>query len=61
MNPYGSYRALFGNAKSAVMGGIEIYNKPRFDYRTECFVILLMNSWELLFCRFSEGSRKIIF
>lgn len=29
-------------------GGIEIYNKPRFEYRDECFVILLINAWELL-------------
>jgi len=27
---------------------IEIYNKPIFEYRDECVVILLLNSWELL-------------
>jgi hypothetical protein len=31
-----------------MLAAIEIYNKPRFDYRDECFVILLMDSWELL-------------
>jgi hypothetical protein len=48
MNPYGSYRSLLGNSTSAIMAAIEIYNKPRFDYRTECFVMLLLNSWELV-------------
>lgn len=49
MNPYGSYRALLGNSISSMLAAIEIYNKPRFDYRSECFVILLINSWELAF------------
>lgn len=49
MNPYGSYRSLLGNSKSAMLAAIEIYNKPKFEYRTECFVILMLNSWELLF------------
>lgn len=48
MNYRGSYRKLLGNSKSAVVGAIEIYNKPRFEYRDECFVILLINGWELL-------------
>jgi hypothetical protein len=30
-----------------MLAGIEIYNKPRFDYREECCVILLLNAWEL--------------
>jgi hypothetical protein len=30
-----------------MMAAIEIYNKPTFDYRDECFVILLLNAWEL--------------
>lgn len=49
MNPYGSYRALLGNSISSMLAAIEIYNKPRFDYRSECFVILLLNAWELAF------------
>ncbi|WP_221327052.1 DUF3644 domain-containing protein [Actinoplanes sp. L3-i22] len=48
MNVRGSWRRLLGNAMSAMLGAIEIYNKPRFAYRDEVFVILLINSWELL-------------
>ena len=43
----GSYRHLLRNSKSALLTAIEIYNKPRFAYRDECFVILLLNAWEL--------------
>lgn len=49
MNPYGSYKSLLGNSISAVLAAVEIYNKPKFEYRSECFVILLVNAWELLF------------
>lgn len=48
MNPRGSYRKLLANAKSAMLAAVEIYNKPRIDYRDECFCILLINAWELL-------------
>jgi hypothetical protein len=48
MNVYGSYKKLVGNAKAAMMGAIEIYNKPSFEYRDECTVVLLVNAWELL-------------
>lgn len=47
MNYRGSYRNLVKNAKAAMIAAIEIYNKPRFEYRDECFVILLLNAWEL--------------
>jgi hypothetical protein len=47
MNPYGSYRALLDHSASAMLAAIEIYNKPQFAYRSECFVILLLNAWEL--------------
>lgn len=47
MNLFGSYKKLLGNSISAMMAAIEIYNKPKFDYREECFVILLINAWEL--------------
>src|ERR1044071_7924716 len=47
MNYRGSYRHLLRNSKSALLAAIEIYNKPRIEYRDECFVILLLNSWEL--------------
>ncbi|WP_204801733.1 DUF3644 domain-containing protein [Mycobacterium riyadhense] len=48
MNYRGSYRKLQGNAVSAILAAIEIYNKPRFPYRDEVFVVLLINAWELL-------------
>jgi hypothetical protein len=48
MNLRGSYRALRDNSKAALMSAIEIYNKPRIDYRDECFSILLINAWELV-------------
>ncbi len=47
MNYRGSYRHLLRNGKSALLAAIEIYNKPRIEYRDECFVILLLNAWEL--------------
>ena len=31
-----------------MLAAIEIYNKPAFEYRDECFVILLLNAWELV-------------
>ncbi|WP_410482689.1 DUF3644 domain-containing protein [Undibacterium sp. Jales W-56] len=43
------------------IGAIEIYNKPRFEYRSECFVILLLNSWELLFKAILSKNRVRIF
>lgn len=48
MNYRGSYRHLLKNAKAAMVAAIEIYNKPSFSYRDECFVILLLNAWELI-------------
>lgn len=48
MNYKGSYRHLLRNSKAAMLTAVEVYNKPRIDYRDECFVILLMNAWELL-------------
>jgi len=47
MNYRGSSRHLVRNAKSALLAAIEIYNKPGFQYRDECFVILMLNAWEL--------------
>jgi hypothetical protein len=31
-----------------MLAAIEVYNKPRIEYRSECCVILLLNAWELL-------------
>jgi len=61
VNPFGSYRALLNNAISAILSAIEIYNKPRIDYRSECFVILLLNAWELLFKAILSKNRIRIF
>ena len=48
MNYRGSYKKLLGNSRAALVAAIEIYNKPMFEYRNECTVILLLNAWELL-------------
>lgn len=61
MNPYGSYKALLENSMSAMLAAIEIYNKPSFTYRSECFVILLLNSWELFFKATLSKNRVRIF
>lgn len=47
MNYRGSSRKLLENAKAAMISALEIYNKPTIRYRDECFVILLLNAWEL--------------
>lgn len=61
MNYRGSYRHLLRNAKAALLAAIEIYNKPRFEYRDECFVILLLNAWELSLKALLSKNRKTIF
>jgi hypothetical protein len=61
MNPFGSYRALVGNSISALAAAIEIYNKPRIEYRDECTVILLVNAWELLLKAILSKHRVRIF
>ena len=61
MNLRGSYRRLCGNAISAMLGAIEIYNKPRFAYRDEVFSILLINAWELLLKAIVSKSGKSIY
>lgn len=61
MNYKSSYRRLLGNGKSALIAAIEIYNKPRFEYRDECFVILLLNAWELILKAVLSKKGKSIF
>lgn len=61
MNYRGSSRRLLGNARSAMVGAIEIYNKPRFAYRDEVFVILVVNAWELLLKAIISKSGHSIF
>ncbi|MFC1596347.1 DUF3644 domain-containing protein [Planctomycetota bacterium] len=61
MNYRGSYRHLLGNAKAAMLAAIEVYNKPCFQYRDECFVILLLNAWELALKALLSKNKKSIF
>lgn len=61
MNYRGSYRHLLKNAKAALLAAIEIYNKPRFDYRDECFVILLLNAWELILKALLSKNKRSVF
>jgi hypothetical protein len=49
------------NATAALVAAIEIYNKPKFSYRDECFVILLLNAWELALKALISKNRKSIF
>jgi hypothetical protein len=42
------YKSLLEKSLGAALGAIEVYNKPDFKYREESFVILIVNSWELL-------------
>jgi hypothetical protein len=57
----GSYRHLLKNSKSALLAAIEIYNKPQFAYRDECFVILLLNAWELALKALLSKSKESIY
>ena len=42
------YESLIDKSLGSMLSAIEIYNKPDFKYREETFVILAINSWELL-------------
>lgn len=54
------YKHLLDNSISASLSAIEIYNKPDFKYRNEIFVILIINSWELLFkAKILKDNKKI--
>lgn len=44
-----------------MLAAIEIYNKPRFQYRDECFSILLINAWELILKALLSKNRKSIY
>ena len=61
MNYRGSYKKLLGNSKAAMMGAIEVYNKPLFEYRDECMVILLMNAWELALKAVLSKNKQSVF
>ena len=40
-------KSLIQNSISAYFSAIEIHNKPKFQYRYEIVIILIINSWEL--------------
>ncbi len=40
--------SLVENSKSAIIGCVELHNKPIFPYRYEICTILAINGWELL-------------
>ena len=61
MNYFGSQRKLLGNSIEAIMAAVEIYNKPAIEYREECFVILLINAWELFLKAVLSKNRKSIY
>jgi hypothetical protein len=61
MNYRGSYRRLLQNGEAALLASIEIYNKPQIEYRDECFVILLLNAWELTLKALLSKNRDSIF
>lgn len=42
-------KELVEKSVQAAVSAIELYNKPDFRYREECFAILMSNAWELLF------------
>lgn len=43
------------------MAAIEIYNKPMFEYRDECTVILILNAWELTLKAVLSKNKKSVF
>lgn len=59
--PYVSYKYLRDSAKSALIGAIEVYNKPAVSYREETFVVLLVNAWELLLKALLAKNKKTVF
>ena len=61
MNYLGSYRHLLRNSRSALLAAIELYNKPRIEYRDETVVILMLNAWELILKAMLSRRRQSIF
>lgn len=42
------FQKFVDKSHAAMVGAIEVYNKPTFAYREEAFCILAINAWELL-------------
>ena len=45
---YNKSNLVLQKSLDAAKAAIELYNKPIFPYRNECFSILMINAWELL-------------
>lgn len=61
MNYRGSYRHLSKNSRAAMISAIEVYNKPRSEYRDETFSVLLINAWELLLKAIISKNKESVF
>ena len=60
--PYVSARLLVANSLSAMLAAIEVYNKPRMEYRDEVTVVLIVNAWELgLKAALKKASKRIFY
>lgn len=59
--PYVSARRMAANSLSAMLAAIEIYNKPRMEYRDEVTVLLVVNAWELALKAALKKANKPIF
>ena len=61
MNLSGSYRKLLDHSRHSMIAAIEIYNKPKFDYREEICSMLLGSTWELFMLAVLSKNRQRIF
>ncbi|MCV7496999.1 DUF3644 domain-containing protein [Micrococcus luteus] len=59
--PYVSSRRLAANSLSAMLAAIEVYNKPRMEYRDEVTVLMVVNAWELAMKAALRKASKRIF
>jgi hypothetical protein len=61
MPPYVSSRRLVANSLSAMLAAIEVYNKPRMEYRDEVTTLLVVNAWELALKAALKKAKKPVF
>ncbi len=50
--------SLIENSKSAIIGSVELHNKPLFRFRYEVCTILAINGWELILKAFIAQNHK---
>ena len=59
------YKTLLQRAVNAALTAVEIYNKPKAEYRDESFSILMLNAWELILkarlVQQNSGDMRVIF